>query len=102
MRMVAAGVAVMMLATAAAAADPNQESREKQQQAQALAVEATQKFMQAIELMIQALPQYGMPRIDDQGNIVIPRLPNATPKPKPPVSGPDGDSGTPDKTGTKL
>ena len=94
MRKIAAALAMIIFATAPVLGgepSPSQDSQEKQRQAEELAIEATQRFMQAIELMIQALPQYGMPRIDDQGNIIIPRLPNAGPpsaqpkaKPRPP------------------
>ena len=82
MRKFAAALALIVFASGpvvGAESSPSQESEEKQRQAEELAIEATQRFMQAIELMIQALPQYGMPRIDDQGNIIIPRLLNARP-----------------------
>ncbi len=35
--------------------------------------EGAERIMEAIELMIRAIPTYGMPRIDDDGNIIIPR-----------------------------
>lgn len=77
MRVLTAAAAIMLLAFPALAADPSApgESQRKQEQAAELAIEATQKLMAALELLIQSLPQYGMPRIDEDGNIVIPRLP---------------------------
>lgn len=110
LRNTAAALAIAAFAaTPALAADPSppEESHQKQQEATDLALEATQKLMRAIELMLESLPQYGPPHIDEQGNIIIPRLPNpvpnATPKPKPkpprepqePSPGPDSDEGTP-------
>jgi hypothetical protein len=45
-----------------------------------LALEGVGKLMQALEIFIQSIPQYGAPFIDDGGNIVIPRLaPPASP-----------------------
>ena len=31
------------------------------------------KILEAIELMIRSIPTYGMPRIDENGDIIIPR-----------------------------
>lgn len=111
MRKIAAALALIVFATGpvlSAESSPSQDSQEKQRQAEELAIEATQRFMQAIELMIQALPQYGMPRIDDQGNIIIPRLPNAGPpsaqpkaKPQPPREDEDQDEDQDDPQPTK-
>ena len=120
MRKIAAALAMIIFATApvlGGESSPSQDSQEKQHQAEALAIEATQRFMQAIELMIQALPQYGMPRMDDQGNIIIPRLPNARPpgakppsaqpraKPQPPGEEDEDNEDEPEPTkpgGTRL
>jgi hypothetical protein len=113
MRNLAAALVLIAVATGPAFGNdssPAQDSRDKQRRAEELAIEATRQFMQAIEMMIQALPQYGMPRIDDQGNIIIPRLPNAQPpraqpkeKPLPPSEDRDEDESQPDKSdGTRL
>ncbi len=50
----------------AAAAASEDQAKEKLRQGAA-------RIMEAIELMIRAIPTYGMPRIDDDGNIIIPR-----------------------------
>ncbi len=39
-----------------------------------LAQEGAQKLMLALELMLQAIPQYAMPEILDNGDIIIRRL----------------------------
>jgi hypothetical protein len=39
-----------------------------------LALEGIGKLMKALELFIDAIPQYGAPYVDDNGNIVIPRI----------------------------
>jgi hypothetical protein len=58
-----------------------------------LAIEATRKLMRALELLIQSLPQYGTPRIDENGNIIIPRLPGPPPRPEPKPQPPERDRG---------
>jgi hypothetical protein len=57
-----------------------------------LALEGVGKLMRALELFMQSIPAYGQPYIDEDGNIVIPRLkdPDATPTLDPPVE----DTGT--------
>jgi len=112
MRKIAAVLVLVVFAggtALGAESSPQEDSQEKQRRAEELAIEATQRFMQAIELMIQALPQYGMPRMDDQGNIIIPRLPNSRPpsaqpkaKPQPPDED-EEDESRPTKPGaTRL
>ncbi len=77
------------------------ESVEKQRRATDLAIQATQMFMRALELLIQSLPEYGPPRIDENGDIVIPRIHKspkpAGPKPEPAEKGriPAPSDGTP-------
>jgi hypothetical protein len=113
MRNLTAAIALIAVASGPALggeSSPAQDSQEKERRAEELAIQATQRFMQAIELMIQALPQYGMPRMDEQGNIIIPRLPNARPprtqpkaKPQPPSEDLDeDDSQTRKPNGTSL
>ena len=91
MRVLTAAAAIMILAMPALAADPSppEESQSQQEKAAELALEATQKLMLALELLIKSLPQYGLPRIDEDGNIIIPRLPESAPAE--PESG-DGDT----------
>lgn len=77
----------------AAAGDkpPPDDSGEKQRHATELAIQATQMLMHALDLLIDSLPEYGPPRIEENGDIVIPRL-HKTPEPE---HGP----ATPEKTG---
>lgn len=44
-----------------------------------LAHKATQDLLRSFELLRNAIPVYGAPYIDEQGNIVIPRRPHAAP-----------------------
>jgi hypothetical protein len=95
----ALAIALMAAVLAAAApagaqSSPEDDMMEKQKRAGELAREATEMLMRAIELMIQAIPQYGMPEIDEDGNIIIPRLPRKTPAPEEEDSPPGKDPGT--------
>jgi hypothetical protein len=99
----AAAVALpVLLAGPVVAADPPRsgDPQEKQRRATDLAIQATQMLMQALELMIRSLPQYGPPRINENGDIVIPRI-HEEPAPggKPPGKDKGGhenaDPGTP-------
>lgn len=98
MRVISAAAAIMVLAMPALAADPSppEDSKQKQEQATQLALEATQKLMLALELLIKSLPQYGLPRIDEDGNIVIPRLPNTD------KAEPEPEDGAPKEEGEPL
>jgi hypothetical protein len=66
-----------------------------------MAREGVEQLMNAIETFVHSLPMYGAPRIDDEGNIVIPRLdkddddPERTPERKPdnPEDAPEGEGG---------
>jgi hypothetical protein len=44
------------------------------QSAEEMAREGVERLMNALETFLGSIPQYGVPRIDDEGNIVIPRL----------------------------
>ena len=55
------------------------DSAEKQRRATDMAIEATQMLMRALDLMIEALPEYGPPYINDKGDIVIPRIHKGAP-----------------------
>lgn len=68
----AAGFLLTILVAAPAAADdppamPPPEASE-------LALEGVDKLMRALELFMQSIPTYGQPFVDENGNIVIPRL----------------------------
>ena len=65
-----------------------------------MAREGVEQLMNAIETFVHSLPMYGAPRIDDEGNIVIPRLEKddgsqRTPdrKPENPERAPEADDG---------
>ena len=62
-------------------------------QPSALAREAIDKMVRALSLVIQNLPQYAMPEINERGDIIIRRL---NPRAESPRRAPDG----PDETRT--
>jgi hypothetical protein len=54
-------------------ADPvSPQDTEEWQRAEQNAREAVDKLMRSFDLLLQTMP-YGAPRVDDEGNIVIPR-----------------------------
>lgn len=55
------------------------DSAETQRHATDLAIEATHMLMRALDFMIEALPQYGPPYINEKGDIVIPRIHKSAP-----------------------
>jgi len=63
----------LALAAAPALAEDDADMSD-QDRAMALAQEGAQKLVQAIELMIQAIPQYAAPEILDNGDIIIRRI----------------------------
>ena len=57
---------------------PPQDTQEWQQ-AQKYAAEGAEKLMRSFEMLLKAMP-YGLPQVDAEGNIVIPRQhPHAAP-----------------------
>lgn len=60
---------------------------EQLRQAEDLARQASERFWRSIEMLGRELPRYGLPYVDDQGDIVIPRrggaVPRGTPIPAP-------------------
>jgi hypothetical protein len=65
-----------------------------------MAREGVEQLMNAIETFVHSLPMYGAPRIDEEGNIVIPRLDKDEPsertperKPENPDRAPEGEGG---------
>jgi len=60
----------------------------------ALAREAIDKLMRALSLAIENLPQYAMPELNDNGDIIIRRLNPRAEKPRPRAPG------NPDETRT--
>jgi hypothetical protein len=65
------------------------------QQPGALARDAIDKLMRALSLAIENLPQYAMPELNENGDIVIRRINPRAEKPKPPRA-----PGNPDETRT--
>lgn len=63
------------------------------EEARTLVQEMLARLSESMAGLVEILPRYGMPRINEEGDIVIPRLDEA------PREGPDRN-GTPDKNGT--
>ncbi len=61
-------IPVLLLLATPAAADERARPED-------LAREGATKLMRALELFIESLPRYEAPRIDPNGDIVIPRVP---------------------------
>lgn len=57
-----------------------------------LAREGVEKLMRALEGLLQAIPQYGAPYVDEDGDIVIPRL-------NPPAERDENGEDAPDEPG---
>ena len=66
-----------VVSTAPRAAQPDDRSG-----AEDMARQAIQQLMRALELMIQSIPQYEMPEIEENGDIII-RRKRRTPDPEP-------------------
>lgn len=66
------------LSTMAAAHEsfPDQQLLDQLREAQDYAMRAGQDLAQSLIILRQAIPRYGMPYVDQHGNIVIPRLPS--------------------------
>ena len=60
---------------------------EQLQQAQDLARQAGETLLRSLQTLESAIPQYGLPFVDEQGNIVIPRR-DRTPPRGTPIPGP--------------
>jgi hypothetical protein len=64
-----------------------------------MAREGVEQLMNAIETFVHSLPMYGAPRIDDEGNIVIPRLDKNEPSERTPERKPDNPDRAPEDDG---
>lgn len=75
---IAALLLLAALATTPAAAQaPQQAPQATEPEARApeeMAREGVELLLRALRGFLEAVPQYGLPRIDDNGDIVIPRL----------------------------
>jgi hypothetical protein len=69
------------LSSAAGAPHPfaDEQFNEQLQQAEELARQAGENLLRSLQILESAIPQYGLPFLDDQGNIVIPRRNPASP-----------------------
>lgn len=80
MHMISRSLAAVCLAAVAAAAPSSARAGDpRTEQAEELALEAMQKFMRALELMIDSIPQYELPEITEDGDIIIRRRREAEP-----------------------
>jgi hypothetical protein len=90
--------AALCLAISTAAAAPQaalaQSGDAEEKSPEELALEGVETLMRALELMIEKIPQYEMPEINEQGDIIIRRK-----NPPEPESSPDPDP-SPDETET--
>lgn len=69
--LIAAGLA---LATALAAPAPGLAQDPQQKQPEEMAREGVELLLRALRGFLEAVPQYGLPRVEENGDIVIPRL----------------------------
>jgi hypothetical protein len=64
---------------------PDAEIREQLHQAEKYARQAGEELMRSLQRLESAIPRYGVPYVDESGNIVIPRrhrpVPTALPPP---------------------
>lgn len=81
-------LALSVPATAAVAQSNDAPSEPKK--AEDMAREGVEKLLKALDLLIKTLPQYEMPTINEQGDIIIRRKhPSDEPKPKKKAPPPD-------------
>jgi len=87
----AAALIGISLATApgvGAADEPNQRER-----AEEFARQGVERLMQALDLLIESIPQYEMPFVDENGDIIIRRRRDVGPdEPDPGTRAPEADS----------
>jgi hypothetical protein len=70
----AAAVAIMLAAAPGGTVLAQDSENEDGNSPQALAREGAERLMRALDGLLQMIPQYGAPRIEENGDIVIPRL----------------------------
>lgn len=85
-----AALSVTLLAAPGALAQSNGES--EQGSPEEMAREGVERLMDALETFLSSIPQYGVPYVDEDGNIVIPRL-NQPDDEEPPQQDQDAPSG---------
>ena len=67
------GLCLMIALPPGAAAHENPEESEPRERAEELAREAMEQMLRALEMMVQSFPQYEMPEIMENGDIIIRR-----------------------------
>ncbi len=83
MRALVAAMMVVGLLALPARAEPSD-----QQTPEELLGDAGQKFLQALQMMLMAIPQYAAPEINENGDIIIRRVrPDDEPAPPPTTPG---------------
>jgi hypothetical protein len=83
-------IATLVLGVAAGPALAQAPAQPEQEQPGALARDAIDKLMRALSLAIENLPQYAMPELNENGDIVIRRINPRAEKPRPRApQGPD-------------
>lgn len=73
--LIACGLALAtVLAAPLAAPTPGLAQEPEQKPPEEMAREGVELLLRALRGFLEAVPQYGLPRIDENGDIVIPRL----------------------------
>ncbi len=81
------GLCLMIALSPGAAAHENPQESEPRERAEELARETIEQMLRALEMMVQSFPQYEMPEIMDNGDIIIrrrhgpPAQPETSPEP---------------------
>jgi len=74
----------LLLLAAPAAAQESEAPPEEKRPPEEMAREGVELLLRALRGFLQAVPQYGLPRLNEEGDIVIPRLDrNEAPDEKP-------------------
>jgi hypothetical protein len=101
-RSLIATIAAASLAAAPGAAlaqqDGDSPPRSEEKAPRELATEGLQKLMLALELLLQAIPQYEMPEVLENGDIIIRRVPEGEKRAIPAPDGDEDDDGAPVET----
>jgi hypothetical protein len=87
----AAGLAAAALAGPVLAQSPTPPPGPQTEEPSALAREAIEKMMRALSIVIENLPQYALPEMNERGDIIIRRL---NPRAEQPRRTPDTPDGT--------
>lgn len=86
---IVAAVCLAIMAAPSAADEPSQPSQ--RERAETFAREGMESLMQALDLLLQSIPQYELPMMNENGDIIIRRRHESDPA-KPAPAQPDADS----------